>query len=35
MKNELFYGRTWRHREELDKAIHDYWCGRGFSDRMT
>lgn len=24
MKNELFYGHTWRHREELDKAIHDY-----------
>ena len=24
MKNEMFYGRKWRRREELDKAIHDY-----------
>ncbi|MDK4300588.1 IS3 family transposase [Corynebacterium propinquum] len=20
----MFYGRKWRRREELDKAIHDY-----------
>lgn len=24
MKNEMFYGRKWRHREELEKAIHEY-----------
>ena len=24
MKNAVFYGRKWRHREELEKAIHEY-----------
>lgn len=24
MKNEMFYGRKWRHRDELEHAIHDY-----------
>ncbi|WP_367317302.1 IS3 family transposase [Corynebacterium pseudodiphtheriticum] len=24
MKNEMFYGRKWRRREELDKAINEY-----------
>ncbi|WP_367403377.1 MULTISPECIES: IS3 family transposase [Corynebacterium] len=24
MKNAMFYGRKWRHREELEKAIHEY-----------
>ncbi|WP_431604879.1 IS3 family transposase [Corynebacterium propinquum] len=23
-KNEMFYWRKWRRREELDKAIHEY-----------
>lgn len=24
MKNEMFYERKWRHREKLEKAIHEY-----------
>ena len=24
MKNEMFYGRKWRRRKELDKAIDEY-----------
>ena len=24
MKNEMFYGCKWRHREELEKAIYEY-----------
>ncbi|WP_349821147.1 IS3 family transposase [Corynebacterium marquesiae] len=24
MKNAMFYGRKWRHREESEKTIHEY-----------